>query len=74
MLHKQSEQDERNTLAKDIVKRELVEVHHEWMCSQCRLQFYSPGCVLDGMTLNGIILHVKKMREQAFAKHSCLLH
>jgi hypothetical protein len=45
MLHKQSEQDERNTLAKGTVKRELVEVHHEWMCSQCGHPFYNPGCV-----------------------------
>lgn len=74
MFQKQSEQDERNALARDIVKRELVEVNHEWLCSQCGHPFYSPGCALDGMTLNGIILHVKKMREQEFAKHSCLLH
>ena len=74
MLYKQSEQGRQDTLGIDAVKRELVEIHHEWICSQCGLQFYSPACVLDGMTLNGIILHVKTMREQAFAKHSCLLH
>ena len=74
MLQKQSEQDKRNTLGKDIVKRGLVEIGHEWVCSQCGYQFYNPGCILDGLTLNEIMLHVKKMREQAFAKHACRLH
>jgi hypothetical protein len=74
VLQKQSEHDKRNTLGKDIVKRELIEIGHEWTCSQCGCQFYNPGCILDGLTLNEIMLHVKKMREQAFAKHVCHLH
>jgi hypothetical protein len=57
-----------------IMKRDLVEIRHEWTCSLCGCQFYNPGCVLDGLTLNEIIQHLKKMREQAFAKHPCLLH
>ena len=73
MLQKRSEQDKRNTLGGDIVKRELIEIRHEWACSQCGCRFYNPGCILDGLTLNEIILHLKNMREQAFAKHSCLL-
>jgi hypothetical protein len=74
MLQKQSEQDKRNTLGKDIVKRELVEIGHEWICSQCGCQFYNPGVVVDGLTIGEIMAHVKKMREHAFAKHSCHLH
>ncbi len=74
MLQKRSEQDSRIILGEDIVKRELIEIGHEWMCSQCGCQFYNPGCILDGLTLNEIMLHVKKMREQAFANHACLLH
>ena len=74
MLQKQSEQDKRNTLGKDIVKRGLVEIGHEWICSQCGCQFYNPGCILDGLTLIEIILYLKNMREQAFAMHACLLH
>jgi hypothetical protein len=74
VLQKQPEQDKRNTLGKDIVKRELIEICHEWRCSQCGCQFYNPGCILDGLTLKEIILHLKKMWEQAFAKHACLLH
>ena len=54
-----------------IAKRDLIEIRHEWTCSLCGCQFYNPGCVLDGMTLNRIVLHLKKMREQAFAKHVC---
>jgi hypothetical protein len=53
------------------IARELIEVRHEWVCSQCAYEFYNPGCVLDGLTLTEIILHLKKMREQAFAKHVC---
>jgi hypothetical protein len=53
------------------IARELIEVGHEWVCSQCSYEFYNPGCILDGLTLNEIIQHVKKMREQAFAKHKC---
>jgi hypothetical protein len=74
MLQKRSEQDSRIILGEDIVKRELIEIGHEWMCSQCGCQFYNPGSILDGLTLNEIMLHVKKMREQAFANHACLLH
>jgi hypothetical protein len=54
-----------------IMKRELVEIRHEWTCNLCGRQFYNQGCVLDGMTLNGIVVHLKKMRELAFAKHVC---
>jgi hypothetical protein len=74
VLQKQSEQDKRNTLGEDIVKRELIEIRHEWACSQCGCRFYNPGYILDGLTLNEIILHLKNMREQAFAMHACLLH
>jgi hypothetical protein len=56
-----------------ISSRELIEVRHEWVCSQCRREFYNPGCILDGLTLNEIIVHLKKMREQAFADHVCLM-
>ena len=55
-----------------IMERELIEIHQEWVCSQCGYQFYNPGCVLDGLTLNEIIQHVKRMREQAFTDHVCL--
>jgi len=55
-----------------IMERELIETNHEWVCSQCGCPFYNPGCALTGLTLNEIILHVKKMREKAFAKHVCL--
>jgi hypothetical protein len=54
-----------------ILARELIEIHQEWVCSQCGCEFYNPGCVLDGMTLNEIIENVKEMREQAFANHVC---
>lgn len=57
-----------------IMARELIEVRHEWMCSQCGCHFYNPGCVLTGLTLNEIIKYVKKMREQAFANHVCITH
>ena len=57
-----------------IMARELIEIRHEWVCSQCGYVFFNPGCVLTGLTLNEIILHVKKMREQAFANHVCLSH
>jgi hypothetical protein len=43
-----------------ITTRELIEIGHEWVCSQCEYQFYNPGCVLDGLTLNEIIQHVKR--------------
>ena len=55
-----------------IVARELIEIRQEWVCSECGCQFYNPGCVLTGLTLSEIMQHVKKMREQAFAKHVCL--
>lgn len=71
MSQEHSEQNTRNILGKDLVKRELVEIGHQWMCTECRYEFYNPGCVLDGLILDEIILHVKKMREQAFAKHTC---
>ena len=54
-----------------IMARQLIEVRHEWICSQCGCEFYNPGCVLTGLTLNEIIHHVKMMREQAFANHVC---
>ena len=54
-----------------VMERELVEIRHEWVCSQCGYPFFSPGCVLDGPTPNYIIQHWKRMREQAFAKHIC---
>jgi ribosomal protein L37AE/L43A len=73
MLQNQSERDKRTASQKDTVRRELVEIHHQWMCSNCGFQFYNLGFVLDGMTLKEIVLHMKKMREQAFAKHSCSL-
>jgi hypothetical protein len=73
MCREHSELAEQITVAKDIVKRELIEIGHEWTCSQCGCQFYNPGCILDGLALDEIILHVKKMREQAFANHACLL-
>jgi hypothetical protein len=57
-----------------IMARELIEIHHEWVCSQCGYVFFNPGCVLTGLTLDKIILHVKKMRELAFANHVCLSH
>jgi hypothetical protein len=53
------------------MKRELIEIRHQWTCNLFGYQFYNPGCVLDGMTLSGIVLHLKKMGEQAFAKHVC---
>ena len=57
-----------------MIARELIEVRQEWVCSQCGCQFYNLDCVLTGLTLDEIIQHVKKMREQAFAKDACLLH
>ena len=74
MLKKHSEQETRNMLGIDIVKRELVQIGREWMCSECGCPFYNPGCILDGLTIDEIILHVKEMREWAFSKHVCQLH
>jgi hypothetical protein len=53
------------------VERELIEIDHQWVCSQCARLFFNPDCVLTGLTLAEIILHLKKMREQAFADHVC---
>jgi hypothetical protein len=55
-----------------LTERELIEIRQEWVCSQCGCEFYNPGCILDGLTLNEIIERVKEMREQAFADHVCL--
>jgi hypothetical protein len=74
MLQKHSEQETRNMLGKDMAKRELVQIGHEWMCSKCGCPFYNPGCVLHGLTIDKIILHVKEMGEWAFSKHVCQLH
>jgi hypothetical protein len=63
---------ERNEKMPSIMGRELIEIRHVWVCSQCGWQFYTPGCILDGLTLDEIILLVKKMRQQAFANHACL--
>ena len=53
------------------VTRALIEIRHEWVCSQCEREFYNHGCSLAGLTLDEIIEHVKKFREQAFAQHVC---
>ena len=55
-----------------IMERELIEIRHEWVCSQCGYLFFNPACVLDGPTPNYVIQHLKKRREQAFADHVCL--
>jgi hypothetical protein len=55
-----------------ITARKLIEIRHEWVCSQCVCQFYNPGCVIAGHTLNEIIQRVKRMREQVFANHACI--
>jgi hypothetical protein len=57
-----------------IMKRKLIKICHEWTCSLCECQFYNPGCVLDGLTLNGIVLQLKKMQERPFSKHVYQLH
>jgi hypothetical protein len=55
-----------------VVERELIQIDHQWVCSQCAHLFLNPGCALDGLTLNEIIQHLqKKMRERAFADHVC---
>jgi hypothetical protein len=74
MWQKQVDQDELSVFGKDIVKRQLVEIHHEWTCSRCGFQFYTPGCILDGLTLSEMLLHLKTMREREFAMHICVLH
>ena len=74
MLQKKVDHDELSIFGKDIAKRELVEIHHDWTCSSCGFQFYTPGCILDGLTLNEILLHLKTMREREFAMHICVLN
>ncbi len=54
-----------------VVERELIQIDHQWVCSQCARPFFNPGCVLDGLTLNEIIQHLQIMREKAFADHVC---
>ena len=54
------------------IARELVEIRHQWVCSECECQFYNLSCILTGLTLGEIIQHLKKMREKAFAEHVCL--
>jgi hypothetical protein len=53
------------------IKRELIEIGQEWVCSLCGRQFYNAGCVLTALTLDEIIQHVRTFREQAFAEHIC---
>ena len=74
MWQRQLDQCARSNSGKDVVKRELVEIHREWTCSRCGFQFYTPGCILDGLTLNEILLYLKTMREREFARHTCALH
>ena len=66
----QTERKERTNMPA-IMERELIEIRHEWVCSQCECQFYNPGCILTGLTLREIMQHVKNMREKAFAEHVC---
>jgi hypothetical protein len=54
-----------------ICECELIEIDHQWVCSQCAHLFLNPGCVLDGLTLNEITTRLQTMRKQAFAKHVC---
>jgi hypothetical protein len=63
--------EERNERIPSVKARELIEIRHEWVCSQCEREFYNPGCILTGLTLDEIIQYVKKFREQAFARHVC---
>jgi len=63
--------EERNERIPFVKARELIEIRHEWVCSQCEREFYNPGCILTGLTLDEIIQYVKKFREQAFARHVC---
>jgi len=48
------------------MERELIETNHEWVCSPVWMPFYNPGCALTGLTLNEIILHVKKDAGKGF--------
>jgi hypothetical protein len=53
------------------MERELIQIDHQWVCSQCARLFFNSDCVLTGLTLTEITLHLKKLREQAFADHVC---
>ena len=53
------------------IERHLIKMGQEWICSVCGRQFYNAGCVLTGLTLDEIIYHVRKFREEAFAEHVC---
>ena len=57
-----------------VAKCELIKIGDEWVCSQCGREFYNPGCILTGLTVDEIIRHVKTFREQAFAEHLCASH
>jgi hypothetical protein len=69
-----------------VTERELIEVRHEWVCSRCAYEFYNPGCVLDGLSLNEIIQHLKSRlsprtcvlprpyQQQHISKHCIKLH
>src|SRR3984893_18116962 len=54
VLLSQPERRERTNMP-SIMERELIEIRHEWVCSQCRCQFYNPGCTLTGLTLSEIM-------------------
>jgi hypothetical protein len=74
MLRHPPKQDDQGSLGKDGVKRELIEMCHEWVCSRCGCRFYNPGFVLDGLTISEIMRRLKTNREQAFTRHVCLVH
>ncbi len=74
ITHREVNGKETREIIPSIMARNLIEVGHEWVCSQCGCEFYNPGCVLTGLTLHEIMQHVKKMRELAFAKHVCFIH
>jgi hypothetical protein len=54
-----------------VMERELIQIGHQWLCSRCGCKFYNAECVLTGLTLAEIMLRVRTMREQAFARHVC---
>jgi hypothetical protein len=54
-----------------VMERELIQIDHQWVCRQCAHLFFNPACLLEGLTLNEIIQHLKKIREQAFVDHVC---
>jgi hypothetical protein len=64
-------QREGNEKAACIMERELTKIRQEWVCSQCGCPFDTPGCTLDGLTINEIMQHLNTMRGQTFAKHVC---